>query len=147
MWSIVEDLEYKRRLKEVLHIYNVSLKNNKGLETIKNFIKAVLDYYDYVIYYYLEKEKEKGNINEIPNTPIKRYELFLSIIDDKLKDYFKYYKTLRVCLNSEIMIQNEFRRSMIIKCKGIDREIILTIKDIKEIFESIKNFSEYIEKN
>ncbi|BFI73302.1 hypothetical protein YN1_2890 [Nanoarchaeota archaeon] len=147
MSSLTQDLEYNRRLKEVLHIYNVSLKNNKGLETIRNFIKAVVDYYDYVIEIYLKKKEEEGIIDNIPETPLKRYKKFIEIIDNKeIEELTKYYPNLRRCLNNEIIITNEFRRTMIIKCKGLNFEFSMDIKVLKEIAENVKKFSEIIVK-
>ena len=147
MSILTEDLEYNRRLKEVLHIYNVSLKNNKGLETIKNFIKAVVDYYDYVIEIYLKEKKDEGIIEEIPDTPLNRYKKFLELIKDKeIEELTKYYRNLRLCLNNEIIITNEFRRTMIIKCKGLNFEFSMDIKVLKEIAENVKKFSEIITK-
>ena len=147
MSDLTKDLEYNRRLKEVLHIYNVSLKNNKGLETIKNFIKSVIDYYDYVIELYLKKKEEEKVIDSIPDTPLKRYKKFLELINDKeIEELTKYYVNLRRCLNSEISITNEFRRSMIIKCKGLNFEFSMDVKILKEIAENVKKFSEIITK-
>ncbi|BBL45879.1 hypothetical protein MJ1_0739 [Nanobdella aerobiophila] len=147
MSDLVEDLEYNRKLKEVLHIYNVSLKNNKGLETIRNFIKSAVDYYDYVIELFLEREYKNNKINEIPKTPIERYNLFLHLINDKdIENTMIYYKKLRTCLNSHITIQNEYRKTMIIVCKGYETENKLTIKDIKDIIENIRKFSNLIVK-
>ncbi|MGC9132829.1 MAG: hypothetical protein ACP5GJ_00250 [Nanopusillaceae archaeon] len=147
MSILTQDLEYNRRLKEVLHIYNVSLKNNKGAETIRNFVKSVVEYFDYVIEIYLKEKKNKGEIEEIPDTPLKKYKKFLELINNKeIEELTKYYRNLRLCLNNEIIITNEFRRSMIIKCKGMNFEFSMDIKILKEIAENVKKFSEIITK-
>jgi len=148
MSNLEEDLEYNRRYKEVLHIYNVSLKNNKGLETVKSFIKAVIEYYDYTIELYFKKLYENKIIDEIPDSPIKRYKKMIEITKDKeLEESLKYYKLLKLALNSDSGIMNEYRKSMVIKFKTVGgEEFEINIKTLKDIAESVKKFSTIISK-
>ena len=148
MPNLEEDLEYNRRYKEVLHIFNVSLKNNKGLETVKSFIKAVVEYYDYAIELYFKKLYENKKIDEIPDSPIKRYKKIIEIIKDKeLEESLKYYKLLKLALNADAKITNEYRKNMVIKFRTLSgEEFEINIKMLKDIAESVKKFSTIISK-
>jgi hypothetical protein len=148
MPNLEEDLEYNRRYKEVLHIFNVSLKNNKGLEIVKSFIKAVIEYYDYAIELYFKKLYENKKIDEIPDSPIKRYKKIIEIIKDKeFEESLKYYKLLKLALNADAKIINEYRKSMVIKFKTMGgEEFEINIKMLKDITESVKKFSTIISK-
>jgi len=148
MPNLEEDLEYNRRYKEVLHIFNVSLKNNKGLETVRSFIKAVIEYYDYAIELYFRKLYENKKIDEIPDSPIKRYRKIIEITNDKeLEESLKYYKLLKLALNSDARIINEYRKSMVIKFRTLSgEEFEINIKTLKDIAESVKKFSTIISK-
>jgi len=148
MPNLEEDLEYNRRYKEVLHIFNVSLKNNKGLETVRSFIKAVIEYYDYSIELYFRKLYENKNIDEIPDNPIKRYKKIIEITKDKeLEESLRYYKLLKLALNSDTRIINEYRKSMVVKFRTLSgEEFEINIKTLKDIAESVKKFSTIINK-
>jgi len=148
MPNLEEDLEYNRRYKEVLHIFNVSLKNNKGLETVRSFIKAVIEYYDYSIELYFRKLFENKNIDEIPDSPIKRYRKIIEITKDKeLEESLRYYKLLKLALNSDTRIINEYRKSMVVKFRTLSgEEFEINIKTLKDIAESVKKFSTIINK-
>jgi len=148
MPNLEEDLEYNRRYKEVLHIFNVSLKNNKGLETVRSFIKAVIEYYDYAIELYFRKLCENKNIDEIPDSPIKRYRKIIEIAKDKeLEESLKYYKLLKLALNSDARIINEYRKNMVVKFRtSSGEELEINIKTLKDIAESVKKFSTIINK-
>jgi len=134
--------DYEDLLRNVLHIYNVSLKNNKGLETVKHLIKSICDLYDSIILGYLNQLKEKNMIKDIPSVPLKRLEEFeKNIPDDSIRKFIDEYKILRKCLNSEIYIKDEYRKSMKVVCKILNEEIVLTQKRLKEIVESAKEFT------
>jgi len=134
--------EYEDLLKDVLHIYNVSLKNNKGLETIKQLISSVCNLYDSLILGYLSLLKERGEIEDIPNAPLKRLEEFEKRLpEESIKKFLDEYKMLRRCLTSEIHISDEYRKSMKIICKYMDKEIVITQAKLKEIIESAKEFT------
>jgi len=134
--------EYEDLLKDVLHIYNVSLKNNKGLETIKQLITSVCNLYDALISGYLNLLKEKGEITDIPTAPLKRLEEFEKRLpENSLKRFLEEYKMLRRCLTSEIYIKDEYRKSMKIICKYLDTEIEITQAKLKEIIESAREFT------
>ena len=134
MPNLEEDLEYNRRYKEVLHIFNVSLKNNKGLETVRSFIKAAIEYYDYSIELYFRKLYENKNIDEIPDSPIKRYKKIIEITKDKeLEESLRYYKLLKLALNSDTRIINEYRKSMVVKFRTLSgEEFEINIKTLKD---------------
>jgi len=134
--------EYEDLLKDVLHIYNVSLKNNKGLETVKQLIMAVCNLYDTLILGYLNLLKERGEIADIPTVPLKRLEEFEKRLpESSLKRFLEEYKMLRKCLTSEMYIKDEYRKSMKIICKYLDTEIEITQAKLKEIIESAREFT------
>jgi len=134
--------DYEDLLKDVLHIYNVSLKNNKGLETIKQLISSICNLYDALISGYLNQLKEKGEIAEVPSVPLKRLEEFEKRLpEESLKRSLEEYKMLRKCLTSEIYIKDEYRKSMKIICKYLDTEITITQAKLKEIIELAKEFT------
>ncbi|MEM1895723.1 MAG: hypothetical protein QXR54_00860 [Nanopusillaceae archaeon] len=140
-------MNYKELLSEVLHIYNVSLKNNKGLETVKQLIKALCDFYDSAITEYLQYLKKNGKIKEIPEAPIKRLDLFESLFtSEDIKPMLEDYKILRFCINSEIITKDEYRRSMKIICSSLDKTIEINQKKLKDFVEMAKKFSQIIEK-
>ncbi|MEM0379379.1 MAG: hypothetical protein QXP34_01715 [Candidatus Aenigmatarchaeota archaeon] len=137
----------KEILSEVLHIYNVSLKNNKGLETVKQLIKTLCSFYDSLITEYLQYLKNKGKIKEIPEVPMKRLEIFEeNFTNEEVKPILENYKILRFCINSEIMIKDEYRRSMIIICKSLDKVVEINQKSLKDFVEMAKKFLQIVEK-
>jgi len=134
--------DYENLLKDALHVYNVSLKNNKGLETIKQLISSICNLYDALIFGYLNQLKEKGEISEVPSAPLKRLEEFeKKLPEESLKKSLENYKILRKCLTSEIYISDEYRKSMKIICKHLNTEIAITQAKLKEIIESAKEFT------
>ncbi|MFP3284431.1 MAG: hypothetical protein RXO65_03230, partial [Candidatus Nanopusillus acidilobi] len=87
-------------------------------------------------------------IDEIPDSPIKRYKKIIEITKDKeLEESLKYYKLLKLALNSDARIINEYRKSMVIKFRTLSgEEFEINIKTLKDIAESVKKFSTIISK-
>lgn len=130
----------KQKVKEVLHIYNVSIKNNKSLETIKQFLKSITELFDLIIIEYLEK-----NNLDVPDSPLKRLNTFLNYVDDeKIKNILEEYKIWRKCINSEMTVINEFRRNIKVICKLGENEYYIDQKTLKEILEKTKEFYNYM---
>ncbi len=141
--SIVEDPEYKRLYNTVMHIYNVSLKNNKGYENVKNLIQNIVDYFEFIIEYFLNKFLEEKKIEEIPEESMKKYKLFLEKIENpKIVEILSNYPKLKKYSKSEIIISNEFRKNMLIKFRSLNYEETVDIKFFKSIIENIRSLNE-----
>jgi len=130
-----------RELREAEHIYNVTLKNNRSLETFKSFLNAIVNFYDKVITDYLESLVQSGEIEEVPKVPLKRIELFEKYIPESvLKEHIDLYKTLRRCLISKSVVINEHRRNIEVVFQVYSREVRFNLKDLRDILEKAKEF-------
>jgi len=134
------------KFKEAEHIYNVTLKNNRSFEVVKNFLKTIIEFYDDLIKKYLEKIKEERKIDRIPAAPLKRIELFLEFLpDEKLKEYIEEYKTLRKCLISKYDVSNEHRRNMKVIFYINNHELVINTRKLKDILLKAKEFKDLME--
>lgn len=138
----MEDSDYEKKLKEILHFFNVSLKNNKGLENIKLYLENIIELYDLIIYLYLEKLKEKGLIEDIDEAPKKRYNVFKSFMKDnnEILEILNDYEIIRKLKNCELRINDEYRKSAKIICEDYDNTIEIDQKDLKRFLENLKKF-------
>lgn len=139
--------DYNKKLKEVLHIFNVSLKNNKGLENIRAYLENLIELYDLVIYLYLLKIKEEGKIEDIPEAPKKRFNEFKKIIKDnqEILDSIKNYELIRRLKNCELKIKDEYRKTAKILCVDESGSIEIDQKMLKQFLEDIKKFVNIME--
>lgn len=136
-----------RELREAEHIYHVTLKNNRSLETFKSFLNAIVKFYDKIITDYLEKLVQNGEIEEVPRVPLKRIELFEEHVPEVvLKKHMELYKTLRRCVISKPVVINEHRRNIEVVFQVGSKEVRFNLKDLKDILERAKEF-ENIMKN
>lgn len=148
MDSDLSDIDYNRKLKEVLHIFNVSLKNNKGLENIKSYLENIIEIYDLIIYLYLEKLKEDGKIEEIDEAPKKRFIEFKKLFSDnkEILDAIKDYDLIRRLKNCDLKIKDEYRKSAKIICEDCENNIEIDQKQLKQFLENLKKFVSLMEK-
>lgn len=136
-----------RELREAEHIYHVTLKNNRSLETFKSFLNAIVKFYDRVITDYLEKLVQNGEIEDVPKVPLKRIELFEKYMPEGVpKEHIDLYKTLRRCLISKSAVINEHRRNIEVVFQVGSKEVRFNLKDLRDILEKVKEF-ENIMKN
>ena len=130
-----------RELKEAEHIFNVTLKNNRSVETFKSFLKAINAFYDKLISEYLEKLYKEGKIEEVPRVPLKRLKLFVeNLPSEDLKPFIDEYALLRKCVLSKTGVVNEHRRNIEVVFQVSDQEVKLSLKDLKEILERAREF-------
>lgn len=137
-----------QELKRVDHLIYVSLKYTRTADVLKNVIERLLSAYDNMVLVVLRAAKESGNLEEVSNAPIKRYEQVLECYPDdvEMKELAEFTQYLRKLSKLEYGSESEYRRhvAMIFNLEGetvkvdIDK-VTEYYKKAKEIFQNIKS--------
>lgn len=136
-----------QELKRVDHLIYVSLKYTRTADVLKNVIERLLSAYDNMVLAVLRAAKDKGNLEEVSNAPIRRYEQVQECYpdDEEMKRLAEFTQYLRKLSKLDYGSESEYRRhvAMIFNLDGetvkidIDK-VTENYKSAKEIFQNIK---------
>ena len=137
----------REELKRADHLIFVSLKYTRTVDVIKSIVKRLINAFDYTIEALLLHSKEKGLIQDMPQTPRVRAQTIKSIFEDDLnmKTFMELYVLFRKIDRARFEKDLEFRRHVTMTAYLDEGEIEITIDIISDYFEKTKEFVRYIQ--
>ncbi len=152
MMQSIEDAQ--EELKRVDHQIYVSLKYTRTVDVLLNIISRMIDGYGFLLEALLKLAIEKGEIEEIPASPIERGNLVKDLYDDEnIHDNVELYFLLRKLFRSNPVREHEYRRNVTMRTIIEGREELVTIdiisgyydfmmKFLKQVYELVKEAEE-----
>lgn len=126
----------EKLLRDLDHIFNITLKNNKSRETFILFLKKFSEFIDMLISEFLESFYDSGKINNIPRTPVERANMFLDLVNkEDLNEVIGEYKNVRLSLVSDYDIFGEHRKSIKLIFHTAKGDIEYTIDKLKNLLQ------------
>ena len=137
--------EAKDELKRADHLIYVSLKYTRTCDIILNIFKRLVASYDSAILASLEKSKEQGKTEFIPESKMLRAES-LYRLKRKFKEHLKLYFFMKKVIVSDFGRREEYRKHVTMLCHITpDNVIEIDVPQVMEYFEKTKEFVKEVE--
>ena len=132
--------EAKDEIKRADHLIYVSLKYTRTCDIILNIFKRLVAAYDSAILASLEKSKEQGKTEFIPESKMLRAES-LYRLKRKFKEHLKLYFFMKKVIVSDFGRREEYRKHVTMLCHITpDNVIEIDVPQVMEYFEKTKEF-------
>jgi hypothetical protein len=132
-------------LKRVDHQIYVSLKYTRTVDVLFNIIQRMIEAYELMIDGLLHVAKEKGNIADVPASPLKKGELLKKLFNDaKIHENLDLYFLLRKIQKASYERENEYRRHVTIITYLEGKQELINIDIITKYYHFQKDFLHYI---
>lgn len=137
--------EAKEEVKRAEHLFYVSLKYTRTVDTIRNLISRLISTYDYGMLSLLRYAKEKERIKEIPLTPISKCELLKKVYKDiDVEEYVDLYLLFRKLMRVPYTRREEYRRHVAMISQLDDKKIETNIDVLKDYYDKTIQFLELV---
>jgi hypothetical protein len=138
----------KQELKRVDHLFYVSLKYTRTADMMRHMVERLINTFSFGIESLLKHAKEEKKIDEIPNNPAMKCELFTkTFTDEDFIGYIDLYLKLRKVIRADYSKREEFRRHVTMTSVINNGEVVETNIDVlKEYYETAKNFINHVER-
>jgi len=137
----------KEELKRIDHLIYVTLKYTRTVDVFLSIIKRMINSYEFIVDALLEKAKEEGKIEEIPDIPLTKANKVLEFYDDKdIKEHIEKYLVFRKLRRSNYEKKNEFRRHVTMSAIIDGKVVEVTIDSVTKEYHSIKDLIEKVTK-
>lgn len=134
----------KEEIKRVDHLFYVSLKYTRTVDTIRNMINRLISTFDCGMLSLLNYAKEKKKIREIPPSPIPKCELLKKIYPN-IKKYTDLYALLRKLMRMPYAKREEYRRHVTMISDIEEKKIETDIDILGEYYDKTKEFLLFVE--
>lgn len=136
-------------IKRVDHLVYVSLKYTRTVDVLKSVIERLINAFHFATLELLEYAKDKKKIKDYPAIEGLRIDLLLKIFSDnqKIKEYFQLYQTLRMLSRADYTRREEYRRHVTMIATFDDGEVMeIDIDKVEEYYYQIKDFMHLIKR-
>lgn len=135
----------KDEIKRADHLIYVSLKYTRTCDIILNIFKRLIAAYDSAILASLEKSKDQGKTDFIPESKMLRAES-LYRLKRKFKEYLDLYFFMRKVVVSDFGRREEYRKHVTMLCHITAEEVVeIDVPQVMEYFEKTKEFINEVE--
>jgi hypothetical protein len=135
----------KDEIKRADHLIYVSLKYTRTCDIIQNIFKRLVAAYDLAILASLEKAKEKGKTEFIPESKMLRAES-LYRLKRKFKAHLDLYFFMKKIIVSDFGRREEYRKHVTMLSHITEDEVVeIDVPQVMEYFEKTKIFIQDVE--
>jgi len=132
--------DVRSEIRRADHMLYVSLKYSRTCDVMRNIVKRLINTIELGTTNFLEDYKERGKVKEVPKLNFKRMELIENILKNKIKKYFKLYKTLKFIDKAKIECREEYRKNVTLIAIVDKKRIEVNYETLKRYFEETKDF-------
>lgn len=133
----------EEELKRADHLVFVSLKYTRTCDVMRNAIKRFVNAYEMAITEYLEYEKKKRKISEVPVSIKEKVDLIKELLQNKIKKHLVLYNTLKKIEKAEHCDIDEFRKNVTLRTEG-PKPIEVKMDTLGQYLESTKEFVKFL---
>ena len=135
----------KEEIKRADHLIYVSLKYTRTCDIMQNIFKRLVAAYDHAILASLEKAKEQGKTEFIPNSKMLKAES-LYRLKRKFKEHLDLYFFMKKVGASDFGRREEYRKHVTMLCYITEEKIEeINVPQVMEYFEKTKLFINDVE--
>ena len=135
----------KDEIKRADHLIYVSLKYTRTCDIIQNIFKRLVAAYDFAILASLEKSKDQGKIEFIPESKMLRAES-LYRLKRNFKEQLNLYFFMKKIIVSDFGRREEYRKHVTMLSHITEDEVVeIDVPQVMEYFEKTKIFINDVE--
>jgi len=133
-------------IKRADHLIFVSLKYTRTVDVIKSIIERMITAIDCLMDALFEHAQKKKKIKVLPTAPVVKAETIKKLYSDDVRivEMMDFYLSLRKISKAHFTKREEYRRHVTMIATLEEGIIEISIDVIKEYFEKIKQFIEYL---
>jgi len=133
-------------IKRADHLIFVSLKYTRTVDVIKSIIERMITAIDCLMDALFEHAQKKKKIKVLPTAPVVKAETIKKLYYDDVRivEMMDFYLSLRKISKAHFTKREEYRRHVTMIATLEEGIIEISIDVIKEYFEKIKQFIEYL---